>query len=155
MFTINTLQEIIASLKHNKLRTVLTGLSVSWGIFILIVLLGAGNGLKNGVSSNFSQRATNTVQMWSGTSSLPFQGLKSGRSLNFSEKQVAAVDENLVNSDNQTGIIEKQSTITYNNEFGSYSVKGVNPNYINMLLRVTVTLPSATIQNWQDFLIPC
>lgn len=132
MFTINTLQEIIASLKHNKLRTVLTGLSVSWGIFILIVLLGAGNGLKNGVSSNFSQRATNTVQMWSGTSSLPYQGLKSGRSLNFSEKQVTAVDEDLVNSDNQTGIIEKQSTITYNNEFGSYSVKGVNPNYINI-----------------------
>lgn len=132
MFTVNTLQEIIASLKHNKLRTVLTGLSVSWGIFILIVLLGAGNGLKNGVSSNFSQRATNTVQMWSGTSSLPYQGLKSGRSLNFSEKQVAAVDENLVQSDNQTGIIEKQSTITYNNEFGSYSVKGVNPNYINI-----------------------
>lgn len=132
MFTINTLQEIIASLKHNKLRTVLTGLSVSWGIFILIILLGAGNGLKNGVSSNFSQRATNTVQIWSETTSLPYQGLKSGRSLNFSDKQVVAVDENLVNSDNQTGIIEKQSTITYNNEFGSYSVKGVNPNYINI-----------------------
>ncbi|NDP21510.1 MAG: FtsX-like permease family protein [Paludibacter sp.] len=132
MFSINTIQEIIASLSHNKLRTVLTGLSVSWGIFILIVLLGAGNGLKNGVSSNFNQRATNTVQMWSGTSSLPYQGLKSGRSLNFSEKQVVAVDEDLVQSDNQTGIIEKQSTITYNNEFGSYSVKGVNPNYINI-----------------------
>jgi len=132
MFSINTIQEILASLSHNKLRTVLTGLSVSWGIFILIVLLGAGNGLKNGVSSNFNQRATNTVQMWSGTSSLPYQGLKSGRSLNFSEKQVVAVDEDLVQSDNQTGIIEKQSTITYNNEFGLYSVKGVNPNYINI-----------------------
>jgi putative ABC transport system permease protein len=129
MFTINTLQEIFATLKHNKLRTVLTGLSVSWGIFILIVLLGAGNGLKNGVSSNFNQRATNTVQMWSGTSSIPYQGLKSGRSLNFSEKQVQAVDENLVESDNQTGIIERQTTITYLNEFGSYSLKGVNPNY--------------------------
>ncbi|MDD3320440.1 MAG: ABC transporter permease [Paludibacter sp.] len=129
MFTINTIQEIIASLKHNKLRTVLTGLSVSWGIFILIVLLGAGNGLKNGVTSNFSRRATNTVQMWSGTSSLPYQGLKSGRSLDFAEKQIDAIDENMVESSNQTGIISKQSTITYNNEFGSFSLKGVNPSY--------------------------
>lgn len=83
MFSINTIEEIFASLKHNKLRTVLTGLSVSWGIFILIVLLGAGNGLKNGVTSNFSERATNTVQMWAGNSSLPYKGLKSGRTLNF------------------------------------------------------------------------
>lgn len=132
MFTINTLQEIIATLSHNKLRTVLTGLSVSWGIFILIVLLGAGNGLKNGVSSNFSQRATNTVQMWSGMSSLPYQGLKSGRSLNFSEKQIGAVDENLEESSGQTGIIEKQSTVTYKNEYGSYSIKGVDPLYKNI-----------------------
>lgn len=129
MFSINTLQEIFATLKHNKLRTVLTGLSVSWGIFILIVLLGAGNGLKNGVSSNFSFRATNTVQMWSGTSSLPYQGLKSGRSLNFAEKEIVAVDENMVAASDQTGIIEKQSIITYNNESGNYSLKGVSPYY--------------------------
>ena len=129
---LNILQEILTGLRHNMLRTVLTGLSVSWGIFILIVLLGAGNGLSNGVTSNFNQRATNTVQMWSGTSSLPYQGLKSGRSLDFSEKQVNTVDQTVVQSSNQTGIIEKQSTITYNNDFGSYSVKGVNHNYVNI-----------------------
>jgi len=130
MFSINTLQEIIATLSHNKLRTVLTGLSVSWGIFILIVLLGAGNGLKNGVTSNFSQRATNTVQMWSGMSSLPFQGLKSGRTLDFSEKQLGAVDEKLDETTGQTGIIEKDAmTVTYKTEYGSYSLRGVNPLY--------------------------
>ncbi|MDD4992360.1 MAG: ABC transporter permease [Paludibacter sp.] len=129
MFTINTIQEIIASLKHNKLRTVLTGLSVSWGIFILIVLLGAGNGLKNGVTSNFSDRATNTVQMWSGMSSLPFQGLKSGRSLNFAEKQLTDVNDKLPEDDGQTGVIEKQSTVTYKSEYGSYRILGVNPIY--------------------------
>lgn len=129
MFSINTLQEIIAGLRHNKLRTVLTGLSVSWGIFILIVLLGAGNGLKNGVTSNFSDRATNTVQMWSGTSSLPYKGLKSGRSLNFADKQVGDVTDNLVETDNQSGVIEKQLTITNKNEYGTYSIKGVDPSY--------------------------
>ena len=125
----NTLQEILAGLKHNKLRTVLTGLSVSWGIFILIVLLGAGNGLKNGVTSNFSDRATNTVQMWAGEASLPYQGLKKGRSLEFSEKEVGSVDENLEAVSSETGIIEKQSTISYRTEYGSYEVVGCNPEY--------------------------
>ena len=125
----NTLQEIFASLKHNKMRTILTGLSVSWGIFILILLLGAGNGLKNGVTSNFSSRATNTVQMWAGRSSMPYKGLKSDRSLDFSEDEVVSLDDNLDASSNQTGIIDKQSTITYKNEFGDFSIKGVDPNY--------------------------
>lgn len=129
MFTINTIQEIIDGLKHNKLRTVLTGLSVSWGIFILIVLLGAGNGLKNGVTSNFSENATNTVQMWSGTSSLPYKGLKSGRALNFGGKQLSDVNDKLVETDGESGVIEKQMTITNNSEYGSYRVKGVDPSY--------------------------
>lgn len=129
MFSINTLQEIFASLKHNKLRTILTGLSVTWGIFILIVLLGAGNGLKNGVTSNFSRRATNTVQMWSGTSSLPYKGLKSGRSLDFAEKQISTVDKRMAEANGETGIINKQSTITYNNEYGSFGLRGTEPSY--------------------------
>jgi len=132
MFTINTLQEIIATLKHNKLRTVLTGLSVSWGIFILIILLGAGNGLRNGVTSNFGERATNMVQMWSGTSSLPYKGLKTNRSLQFSEKQLAVVDTDLPETGEQTGVIEKQSTITNGREFGNYAIKGVNPVYADI-----------------------
>lgn len=129
MFSINTIQEIFASLKHNKLRTVLTGLSVSWGIFILIVLLGAGNGLKNGVMSNFGERAVNTIEMWSGRSSLPFQGLKADRNLPFSEKQLGVVNDELPEAGEQTGVIEKQSTITYNSEYGSYTLKGVNPSF--------------------------
>jgi putative ABC transport system permease protein len=129
MFTINTIQEIFASLKHNKLRTVLTGLSVSWGIFILIILLAAGNGLKNGVMSNFGERAINTVHLYSGRASLPFHGLMANRDLPFSEKQLVTVKEKLVEAGKQTGIIDKQSNITYNNEYGSYGLKGVNPTY--------------------------
>jgi len=129
MFSINTIQEIFDGLKHNKLRTVLTGLSVSWGIFILIVLLGAGNGLKNGVTSNFSDRATNTVQMWTGTTSMTYKGLKSGRSLDFGNKQLSDVDTHLNETSNQTGVITKNLTITNKSEFGSYDVKGVDPSY--------------------------
>ena len=125
----NTLQEILAGLKHNKLRTVLTGLSVSWGIFILIVLLGAGNGLKNGVTSNFSRRATNTVQTWAGQTSMPHNGLKSGRDMKFSEKEITAVDENIEAAGTETGIIEKQSTISVGSEYGTFSLIGCDPEY--------------------------
>lgn len=133
MFSINTIQEIFSSLKHNKLRTVLTGLSVSWGIFILIVLLGAGNGLKNGVTSNFSGRATNTVEIRSGVTSLPFHGLKSGRTLKFSEKEVTALNEKVSGSDGETGVIDQQLTINYKSEYGNYTVKGVEPIYSDIL----------------------
>lgn len=129
MFSTNTIQEIFASLKHNKLRTILTGLSVSWGIFILIVLLGAGNGLKNGVTSNFGERAINSVHLFSGRTSLPYRGLMAHRELPFSDKQLDVIKNELSETSNQTGIIEKQTTITYGNEFGNYSLMGVNPAY--------------------------
>ena len=123
----NTLEEILSALKHNKLRTAMTGLSVSWGIFILIVLLGAGNGLQNGVTSNFGSRATNTVQMWPGRTTLPYKGLKSNRNLQFTNKELQTVNDDVPESNGTTGIIDINSTITYGQEYGSYSIKGVHP----------------------------
>ncbi len=123
------LQEIFTTLRKNKLRTTLTGLSVSWGIFILIVLLGAGNGLKNGVTSNFEYRSVNRINLWSGTTSMPYQGLKSGRHIQFSEEELAAVEEELEESRLVTAISDKTQNISYGTEYGSYSVRGVMPSY--------------------------
>lgn len=123
------LQEIWSGLKHNKLRTVLTGLSVSWGIFILIILLGAGNGLKNGVTSNFSERATNTVQLWPNRTSKPYKGYQSGRNLSFTEKELNQVEEQVVEMTDQSPVIEKYLTITNKSEYGNYPVRGVVPYY--------------------------
>lgn len=123
------LQEIWAGMKHNKLRTILTGLSVSWGIFILIILLGAGNGLKNGVQSNFSERATNTVQMWPGQTSVPYKGYKSGRQLKFSEKELTQLNREVAEMDDKTAIVDKNLTFTYGKEYGNYRVNGVTPAY--------------------------
>lgn len=72
-------QEIFSTLRKNKLRTFLTGFSMAWGIFMLIVLLGAGNGLRNGILFNFADMATNFVKLWPGRTSEAYQGLQAGR----------------------------------------------------------------------------
>jgi ABC-type transport system, involved in lipoprotein release, permease component len=110
------------------MRTVLTGLSVSWGIFILIVLLGSGNGLKNGVTSNFSNRASNTVRLWSGDTSMPYKGLKTERSLRFMEKELQALDK-LEEVGGLTGLIGLSPNIvlSYKNEYGNFTIRGVSP----------------------------
>lgn len=126
------LQEILQTLRKNKLRTTLTGLSVSWGIFILIVLIGAGNGLKNGVTSNFSGRAVNRVSLWSGTTSMPHNGLKSGRNIQFSEKEVGRIKTEMKESRLIAPRIENMQTISFGAEYGSYTVRGVTPDYMEI-----------------------
>ena len=68
------LLEIWTSVRRNKLRTFLTGFSVAWGIFMLVILLGSGNGLKNGVLSNFGNYATNSITISGGW--LDLEGLR-------------------------------------------------------------------------------
>lgn len=126
------LQEILQTLRKNKLRTTLTGLSVSWGIFILIVLIGAGNGLKNGVTSNFSGRAVNRVSLWSGTTSMPHNGLKSGRNIQFAEKEVSRIKTEMAESRLIAPRIENTQTISFGAEYGSYTVRGVTPDYMEI-----------------------
>ena len=124
------LQEIWSGLKHNKLRTILTGLSVSWGIFILIILLGAGNGLKNGVTSNFSDRATNSVQLTAWITSKPFKGYKEGRGVNFGNKEMNTINDNVDEVSDFTPVLDRHSmNISYKNEYGAYTVKGILPVY--------------------------
>ena len=126
------LQEIFTTLRKNKLRTTLTGLSVSWGIFILIVLLGASNGLKNGVTANFEHRAVNRINMWTGITSMPYQGLKSGRNLKFSEQEISVVEEEIQESRLVTARSNRTQNISYGTEYGSYQINGVMPSYAEM-----------------------
>ena len=75
--------EIGDSLKRNKLRTALTGFSVAWSIFLLIILLSAGNGLKNGVSANFASQSLNTIEIYPWRTSKPYKGYPKNRVIRF------------------------------------------------------------------------
>ncbi|MDR2407707.1 MAG: ABC transporter permease [Bacteroidales bacterium] len=73
--------EIAESLQRNKLRTILTGFSIAWGIFMLMLLLASGNGLKNGVMHNFADQTSNTVTLFAGYTTLPYKGHDKGREI--------------------------------------------------------------------------
>ncbi len=80
------LQEIWESLRRNKMRTCLTGLAVAWGIFMLIVLLGAGNGLLNAFMNDSDNFASNTMKVYGGYTSKAYDGLKQDRRIRITDK---------------------------------------------------------------------
>ena len=86
MFELDKWQEIWSTVQKNKLRTFLTGFSVAWGIFMLIILLGSGKGLENGVKEEFKGGATNGVWISSGITSMKYKGLKVGREITFTNE---------------------------------------------------------------------
>ena len=87
----DVLIEIWGSIKRNKLRTSLTGFAVAWGIFMLIVLLGAGNGLKNAFFEEMGGFATNVMEIRGGWTSKPYDGLQSGRRIVLDDHDVSTV----------------------------------------------------------------
>jgi putative ABC transport system permease protein len=123
MFDVDIWQEIFSTIRKNKLRTFLTGFSVAWGIFMLMVLLGSGNGLQNGVKHEFADNAINIMWLWTGETSIPYQGLKEGREIKFNNQDydfltTKAKDIEQVSS---RFFLRGDITYSYGKEYGSFS----------------------------------
>ena len=91
MVDLDAWQEVWATLRSNKLRAFLTALGVFWGVFMLILMLGIGNGLERGVIHNLSGLTNYSVYVWSQRTSLPYRGLQPGRYVHFNDADIAAV----------------------------------------------------------------
>ena len=120
-------REIFMALSRNKLRTFLTGFAISWGIFILIVLLAAGNGLMNGVSEQFSDQSTNVYMIYSGETSKPFKGHGTNRSIRFTDKDIRFLENEVRNVDQVSPRIYFNGFATYNDKSSSVFMSGVKP----------------------------
>ena len=79
MFDLDRWMEIYHVLRSNKLRTFLTAFGVFWGIFMLVIMLGSGKGLQNGITQNFGDMATNSVFFWTERTTVPYKGFTRGR----------------------------------------------------------------------------
>ncbi|HWU86349.1 MAG TPA: ABC transporter permease [Kofleriaceae bacterium] len=86
MFSLDRWMEVLDTLRRNKLRTALTAISVAWGIFVLVFLLGLGNGLNNGMRANFARDATNGVWIMANKTSEPYAGYDIGRKITFENR---------------------------------------------------------------------
>jgi putative ABC transport system permease protein len=131
MFNIERWQEIFEAIAKNKLRTFLTGISVASGIFILVILLGVGKGLQNGIAAQFANDAEGVIWFWAGTTTKEYKGMNPGRRI-----QLRNSDFNLSTQKFERQIDKKSAkfniwngTVVYGKESGSYICQGVSADH--------------------------
>lgn len=99
MFDIDRWKEIISALKKNRLRSFLTAFGVFWGIFMLIIMAGAGKGLENGITEGVGQVATNSFFMWTQRTGEPYKGLRRGRWWSYENEDVEFIRKHIPEAD--------------------------------------------------------
>jgi putative ABC transport system permease protein len=130
MFDIDKWHEIFSTIRKNKLRTFLTGFSVMWGVFMLVILLGASTGLQNGVINSFSDDAINSIWIFSGKTSLAYKGLKPGRDIQFKTEDFESVRDLVQGVEYATArYMVWNAEVTYGDEFSTYPLRAVNPDH--------------------------
>ena len=127
-------QEIYGTLRRNKLRTFLTGFAVAWGIFMLIVLLGAGNGLIHAFEENSGERALNSIRVYGGWTTKPYDGLKEGRSIDLDNRDLEDTEAFFTDRVEGAGatLYQAATDISYGPEYVNLSLNGVHPNYVEV-----------------------
>lgn len=122
-------QEVLESLQRNRLRTALTGLAVGWGIFMLILLLGAGQGLENQVQSSFKDDAINSIWIRPGRTALPHDGLKPGRNIRFTNADYEALKriDGVEHISGRYYMYGATYTVNYGAKSASFDVRSVHP----------------------------
>lgn len=130
MFDIDKWQEIFDVVKANKLRTFLTAFSVSWGIFMLIILLGAGQGLRNGFENGFRDDAINSVWLRAGRTSMAYKGMKPNRNIQMTNTEFDLIGNQFEEIDHITGRYASWgSQMDYKNKTANLPYRGVHPDH--------------------------
>ena len=128
-------EEIWESIRRNKLRTALTGFAVAWGIFMLIVLLGAGNGLMNAFMNQGDRFATNTMAVYGGVTSKPANGYQTGRRIELNDNDIVLTQSALFaeHVDNVSPELYKGPyTLVFNSRHISAYLNGCSPSLQEM-----------------------
>lgn len=140
MIDIDKWTEIYNTVKKHKLRTALTAFGVFWGIFMLVVLLGAGKGLENGITSEFNV-AKNAVFLWSSKTSVPYMGLKAGRYIQLTNEDVEAIKANVP----EVGVLAPNNqlwgdfTVNYKTRSSTFTINGDTPELLQVKPMKVVT----------------
>jgi putative ABC transport system permease protein len=122
--------ELWSTLRRNKLRTLLTGLSVAWGTFMLVLLLGAGRGLENGVEWEFRDDAVNSIWVFTGRTSVPFRGRGPGRRIYLANEDVSALKGGVEGIEHLTGRywLWGEFSVRYRDRTAAFDILGAHPD---------------------------
>lgn len=131
MVEFRALQEVTQSLRTHKARTALAVLTVAWGVFMLVLLLGAGRGLQNGVELEFRDDAVNSVRIYTGTTTMPHEGHPRGRKIRFDN---TAFDQ----LQREVEVLDRSSAryypgdlpVSYGNEQAAFDIRAVHPEHV-------------------------
>ncbi len=143
LFDKDNWQEIFSALKKNKLRAVLTAFGVFWGVFMLIIMLGSGNGLQNGVIKDFKKIATNSVFIWPRRTTVSYKGFPRGRRFRFNNDDIKALKDNIPEIEyiaprNKLGGHRGISNVNRGQKNGAFSIYGDFPEiYFIKLMDIT------------------
>jgi len=134
LINVDKFQEIWFTIKNNKLRTFFTALGVFWGIFMLVVMLGAGKGLQNGVSTGMGDMATNSMFMWGRKTTIPYKGFPRGRWVQFDNDDTQALIDNLPEIEYiaprlQVSARQGQNNVIRKEKTAAYNIKGDYPDF--------------------------
>ncbi|WP_299991045.1 ABC transporter permease [uncultured Pontibacter sp.] len=134
MFDLDKWQEILGTMQKNKLRTFLTAFGVFWGIFMLVLLLGAGKGLENGVYNRFGAGAKNSIYLWTGKTALAHKGMSPGREIKLTNQDITSVHRDVDNVQilSPRNRVLGEFTINYKTKNGSYQVFGAEPGFLKI-----------------------
>jgi putative ABC transport system permease protein len=124
------LTEIWATARRNKLRTTLTGFAVAWGIFMLIFLLGAGNGLINATQQNSHRYLNTSMVIFGGQTSKAHKGLKEGRRIELNDRDMEITEERFSDNVEEVGaeLDHGNTTMSHGKEYTAANISGVYPN---------------------------
>jgi putative ABC transport system permease protein len=154
MFDREKWNEILEALTANTFRTLMTAFGVFWGIFILVILLAASNGLENGIRKGFDGIATNTMFMWTQTTSKAYKGLPKTRRYDFRNSDVDALKQKFpdllyVSPRNQLGDFNGVNNVVRGTKTGAYNVNG---DYPELVKQEQMDIIKGRFVNQQDIL---
>lgn len=132
MFDLDKFQEIWHTITQNKSRSVLTAFGIFWGMFMLVVMVGAGDALKKGIWSQIDGFATNSAFIWSQPTSLPYKGFKKGRNWQMENEDYQLLKNNIPEIQYIAPMIflgYSSNNVTRNDKSGSFYIKGNVPEY--------------------------
>lgn len=131
IFGFDRWREILETLGRNRLRTALTALSVAWGIFMLVLLLGAGAGLRNGAQANFGAAAQGNVWVFAGQTSTPYQGQNPGRRIRLRDGDLQAIGDRIDRLEAISGrfFISGGRTVRHGERRSSFNLRAVHPDF--------------------------